>query len=244
VAEDSGSAEGGEPAAPTRPALAFNRQSLERFLMIFLFLLALYAIIDQQVGTSFAMLAGVVLYPVFGFGGALPVLTILLLGLATTTIGSVLRDHYTNWVKMARTQRVIRAWSRERMEAMRKGQQTRVQMLMEAQKGFAKDQMEMMTSPYKATAWTMFFFIVMIVWLRLFVDTVLLDHGTQWITVPWSTHVFLPLFVVIMPTWLLLYSLLAIPFGQIVTRILRYVRFRRRLQAMGVPLRAEPDETA
>ena len=244
MADDSGSAEGGEPAAPTRPGLPFNRQSLERFLMIFLFLLALYAIIDQQVGTSFATLAGSVLYPVFGFGGTLPVLTILLLGLATTTIGSVLRDHYTNWVKMARTQRVIRAWSRERMEAMRKGQQTRVQMLMEAQRGFAKDQMEMMTSPYKATAWTMFFFIVMIVWLRLFVDTVLLDHGNQWITVPWSTHVFLPLGVVIMPAWLLLYSLLAVPFGQIVTRILRYIRFRRRLQAMGVPLRAEPKEPA
>jgi len=90
----------------------------------------------------------------------------------------------------------------------------------------------------------MFFFIVMIVWLRLFVDTVLLDHGNQWITVPWSTHVFLPLGVVIMPAWLLLYSLLAVPFGQIVTRILRYIRFRRRLQAMGVPLRAEPKEPA
>jgi len=247
VADDSGSADVEEDAetAPTaRPPAPFSRPSLTRFLMIFLFLLALYAIIDPAVGTGFAAFANVVLFPMFGFGGTLPVLTILLAGLLTTTIGSIIRDHYTNWVKMARTQRVIRAWSRERMEAMRKGQQTRVQMLMEAQKGFAKDQMEMMTSPYKATAWTMFFFIVMIVWLRLFVDTVLLDHGTQWITVPWSTHVFLPLFVVIMPAWLLLYSLLAIPFGQIVTRILRYVRFRRRLQAMGVPLRAEPDETA
>jgi uncharacterized membrane protein (DUF106 family) len=216
---------------------------MERFLMIFLFLLALYAIIDQQVGTSFATLANVVLYPVFGFGGALPVLTILLLGLATTTIGSVLRDHYTNWVKMARTQRLMRAWSRERMEAMRKGQQTRLQMLMEAQKGFAKDQMEMMTSPYKATAWTMFFFIVIFVWLRLFVDNVLQNLGNQWIAVPWSTHVFLNS-AYLLPSWVLLYSLLAIPFGQIITRVLRYVRFRRRLLAMGVPLREEPDQTA
>jgi uncharacterized membrane protein (DUF106 family) len=140
---------------------------------------------------------------------------------------------------MARTQRLMRAWSRERMEAMRKGQQTRLQMLMEAQKGFAKDQMEMMTSPYKATAWTMFFFIVIFVWLRLFVDNVLQNLGNQWIAVPWSTHVFLNS-AYLLPSWVLLYSLLAIPFGQIITRVLRYVRFRRRLLAMGVPLRAEP----
>ncbi len=243
MADDSGSAEGSEAAETTRPAPAFSRQSMSRFLMIFLFLLALYAIIDQQVGTSFASIAGVVLFPVFGFGGTLPVLTILLLGLVTTTVGAVLRDHYTNWVKMARTQRVMRAWSHERLEAMRKGQQTRLQKLMEAQKEFSKDQMEMMTSPYKATAWTMFFFIVIFVWLRLFVDNVLQNLGNQWIAVPWSTHVFLNS-AYLLPSWVLLYSLLAIPFGQIVTRVLRYVRFRRRLLAMGVPLRAEPGETA
>jgi hypothetical protein len=37
---------------------------------------------------------------------------------------------------------------------------------------------------------------------------------------------------------------LAIPFGQIITRVLKYIRFRRRLEEMGVPLRAGPSETA
>src|SRR5207245_8107886 len=64
VADDSGSADVEESAetAPTavRP-MPFSRPSLTRFLMIFLFLLALYAIIDPAVGTGFAAFANVVL---------------------------------------------------------------------------------------------------------------------------------------------------------------------------------------
>jgi uncharacterized membrane protein (DUF106 family) len=247
VADDSGSADDEEDAEETatqvRPTTPFSRPSLTRFLMIFLFLLALYAIIDPQVGTGFAAFANLALFPMFGFGGFLPVLTILLAGLLTTTIGSIIRDHYTNWVKMARTQKVMSAWRKEQMEAMRKGQQTRLSQLKEAQQGFMKDSMEVQTAPMKSMAWTMFMFIVIFTWLRLFVDVVLQDHGNQWISVPWSNHVFLNS-VYLFPSWVLLYSLLALPFGQIVVRVLKYFRFRRRLQAMGVPLRAGPDETA
>src|SRR5207249_11515613 len=46
------------------------------------------------------------------------------------------------------------------------------------------------------------------------------------------------------PFLVLLYSLLAIPFGQIVTRVLKYVRFRRRLEEMGVSHQIGPTETA
>ena len=223
---------------PARPTVGFTR-----FIMIFLGLMAVYAFIDPNVGIGFASVANVVLFPTIGFGGRLPTLTILLAGLLTTTISSVIRDHYTNWVKMARTQKVVRAWSKERFEAMRKGQQTRLSKLMEAQKGFQKDQMEMMSSPYKTMAWTYILFIVVFVWLRLFVDITLANGGDQWIAVPWSNHVYLNS-AVLLPSWVLLYSLLAIPFGQIITRVLKYVRFRRRLEEMGVPLRAGPTETA
>jgi len=246
VADDSGSAdveESTETAPLARPPAPFSRPSLTRFLMIFLFLLALYAIIDPAVGAGFAGYADKVLSPMFGFGGTLPVLTILLAGLLTTTIGSIIRDHYTNWVKMARTSKVMGAWRKEQMEALRKGQQTRLAQLKEAQQGFMKDQMEVQTAPMKSMAWTMFMFIVIFTWLRLFVDVVLQGLGNQWIAVPWSTHVFVNA-VYVFPSWVLLYSLLALPFGQIVVRVLKYFRFRRRLQAMGVPLRAGPDETA
>src|SRR6266568_643810 len=182
-----------EPTETTTPGPVLNRMSFCRFLMIFLFLLALYALIDPQVGLGFAGVANFAFAPLIGFGGTLPVLTILLAGMLTTTISSIIRDHYTNWVQMA---------------------------------------------PMKSTAWTMFMFIVVFTWLRLFVDITLGNLGNQWIAVPWSTHVFLNS-AVVFPSWVLLYSLLAIPFGQIVIRLLKYVRFKRRLDSMGVPLQPQ-----
>jgi len=246
VAEDSGSTETAERAESTesvRPKMAFNRPSLTRFIMIFLGLLAIWALIDQQLGQAFASIANVGLMPVIGFGGALPVVTILLAGMLTTTISSFIRDRYTNWVKMARTQKIMSAWRKEQMDAVRKGQTTKLEKLKEAQQSFMKDSMEMQTTPLKSMAWTMFMFIVIFTWLRLFVDFVLLDHGNQWIAVPWSNHVYLNS-IYVFPSWVLLYSLLALPIGQIITRVLKYIRFKRRLEAMGVPLRAEADDGA
>src|SRR6266540_3046151 len=252
VDEDSGSEESPEPdespdesttepTGTTPPGPVLNRMSFSRFLMIFLFLLALYALIDPQVGLGFAGIANFAFAPLIGFGGTLPVLTILLAGMLTTTLSSILRDHYTNWVKMARTQKIMAAWRKEQMEAIRKGQQTKLEKLKEAQQGFLKDSMEVQMAPMKSTAWTMFMFIVVFTWLRLFVDVTLGHLGNQWIAVPWSTHVFLNA-ANVFPNWVLLYSLLAIPFGQIVIRLLKYVRFKRRLDTMGVPLQPQPDE--
>jgi len=256
VVDDSGSTEESEseeteesePAEPTAaetldttpPRPTLTRPSFSRFIMIFLFLLALYALIDPQVGLGFAGVANFLFSPTIGFGGALPTVTILLAGMLTTTVSSIIRDHYTNWVKMARTQKVMGAWRKEQMEALRKGQQTKLEKLKEAQAGFMKDSMEVQMAPLKATAWTMFMFIVVFTWLRLFVDFTLQDHGNQWIAVPWSNHVFLNS-VYVFPSWVLLYSLLAIPFGQIIVRVLKYVHFRRRLDSMGIPLQAQPD---
>src|SRR5207302_11507294 len=119
-------AEASPPATPRAPP------SFSRFIMIFLGLLAIYAIISPDVGVGFASIANLALFPVIGFGGAPPTVTILLAGILTTTISFVIGDHYTNWVKMARIQEVMRAWRKEQMEAMRKGQTTRLAKLKEA----------------------------------------------------------------------------------------------------------------
>lgn len=212
--------------------------------MVFLGLLALFAMFDPGIANNFAVLAGVALMPLIGFGGRLPVITILLAGMLTTTISSILRDRFTDWVKMARTNKTMAAWRKEQMDAVRKGNAAKLEKLKAAQQTFMKDQMAMVYAPYKMMALTMLFFIVLVTWLRYFVETLLYSQGNQWIAVPWSPNVYLPTFVVIMPGWLLLYSLLAIPFSQVVSRLLKYIRFRRRLEEMGVPIEPEPEQAA
>jgi len=230
VADETGTSE--------TPRRTVQAPSVSRFLMIFLFLLGLWTLIDANLRDGFAFAADVVLWPLIGFGGRMAVITILLAGVFTTTVSSVLRHYFSDWVKMARTQRWLRSWQRERMDAIRKGNKARVEQLLEAQKGFSKDLLDLQASPLKATALTFFMFIVVFNWLTSFVTVRLGGAGNMWIAVPWSPNVFL-LDVYVFPAWLLLYSLLAIPFGQIVGRVLKYVRFRRRLHELGVPLRAD-----
>lgn len=238
----SAGAEGAAAAGETVRAPA-PTMSLSRFVMVFLFLLAFWTLFDPTLADLFGSAAGAVLMPVIGFGGWMPAITILLAGMLTTTVSSILRDYFTDWVKQARTQKMMTSWRKANMEALRKGNQAEVAKLREIQKGFQKDMMELSFSPYKSMALTMFLFIVIFTWLRLFVDVILRDLGNQFIAVPWSSNVWLPS-VYVLPSWVLLYSLLALPFGQIVARVLKYVRFRRRLQEMGVPLRAGTGDAA
>jgi uncharacterized membrane protein (DUF106 family) len=236
VATDTAEAE--TPSAPT--VQRSNKTSLSRFIMIFLGLLAIWAIVDPQLSQAFGSIAGTVLYPAIGFNGAAPVITILIAGLLTTSISSILRHHYTDWIKMMRFQRTSAALRKEQMDAVRKGNQSQVSKFREIQQDLMRKNMDIQFAPMKSMAWTFFLFIVIFTWLRFFVDQVLLGFGNQFFAVPWSTRVFMEASFVL-PSWILLYSLLAIPFGQIMARVLKYIRFRRVLQERNLPLKPEPE---
>lgn len=208
--------------------------------MIFLGLLAIWAIVDPQLSQAFGSLAGTVLYPVIGFNGAAPVITILIAGLLTTSISSLLRHHYTDWIKMMRFQRTSAALRKEQMDAVRKGNQSQVSKFREIQQDLMRKNMDIQFAPMKSMAWTFFLFIVIFTWLRFFVDQVLGAIGNQYFAVPWSPRVFMEASFVL-PSWILMYSLLAIPFGQIMARVLKYIRFRKVLQGRNLPLKPEPE---
>ena len=236
----------------TKPALTARKQpvkqpakgSFTRFLMIFLFLLAIVTIFQPGMAQEFGNLAGLVLVPLIGFGGRYPVLTVLLAGALTTGISSILRDHYTDWIKMVRMQKTTSAWQKALREAMRKGNKAEVNKLNKIREGFTKDQMDVQLNSMKPLAWTFFLLIVVFAWLSVFRNSTLLVTGGQYFAVPWAPDVYVNYVPFLFPSWILLYSLLAIPIGQILTRVLKYVRFRKRLLKMGVPLEPESPESS
>ncbi len=221
-----------------------QKGSFTRFLMIFLFLLAIVAIFQPQMALGFGNVAGLALAPVIGFNGAAPVITILLAGALTTGVSSLLRDHYTDWIRMTRMQRVNASWQKEYRDAMRKGNRSRMDKLQKIRQEFMKEQMDIQINSMKPLAWTFFLFIVLFAWLNVFVNSTLLNGGGQYFAVPWASNVYVNYVPFLFPSWILLYSLLAIPIGQILTRVLKYVRFKRKLEAMRVPIRPESQDTA
>jgi len=225
--------------APAKPA---SKGAITRFLMIFLFLLAIVALFDPTMAQGFGAAASLVLFPVIGFGGRYTVLTVLLAGATTTGVSSILRDHYTDWVRMVRFQKTNGAWQKQYRESMRKGNRSQTEKLNKVRQGFMKDQMDIQLSSMKPLAWTFFLFIVLFAWLNVFVNQTLLSTGGQYFAVPWASNVYVNYVPFLFPSWILMYSLLAIPIGQILIRVLKYVRFRRKLEAMGVPIRPESED--
>jgi len=219
---------------PTRPARPPPTpwQSFTRFGLIFLGVMALYAMFDPSIGRSLAGAAGTILFPLIGFGGKYPVITILLGGLLTTTISGVLRHYLTPWIKMARMNKINQALSKENMDAMRKGNMAKVEKVKEKRMEVMKEFTDIQWVSIKQIGATMLLFIVFYTWLSLFMTETLVPAGNVMFSVPWSWNAnFFDAFV--LPTWLLLYSLLAIPFGQVLQRVLKYFSFRHRLEEMG-----------
>jgi len=233
-----------EPPPETVRRPAMGKGSLQRFIMIFLGMLALFSFIDPGLSSGFATAAGLVLEPVIGFGGRYPAITILLAGMLTTSISSILRHYHMDWVKMARNQKVMAGFRKENMEALRKGNQSKIAKMKKIQQGLMKENSEVSLNSMKPMIYTFFLFIVLFVWLRVFVDQTLISLGNMYIAVPWAPQVYLEYVPLWLPSWILLYSLLAIPIGQVITRVLKYISFRRKLEAMGLSLRAAPEETA
>jgi len=235
---DKGEPKGGETVVRPRPT---PRQSFQRFIMIFLGILALYVLIFPDVGRSFGFVAGAIMEPVIGFDGHAPVITILLAGLVTSTVSTVVRHFFTPWVRMAKMNATMGAFRKESMEAFRKQNTSRVQKLRERQSQMMAEYQDVQLVPLKLMAYTMFFFVVIFTWLRLFVDEKLSTMGNLYFAVPWSFNTAL-LATYVFPSWILLYSLLAIPFSQVVQRVLKYFTFRKRLQDLGEITEFTPPE--
>ncbi len=232
-----------EATREVTPRPAMGKGSFQRFIMIFLGMLALFSFIDPGLSQGFAAVAGAVLFPVIGFGGRYPAITILLAGMLTTSISSILRHYHMDWVKMARNQKVMAAFRKENMDAMRKGNQSKIAKMKKIQQGLMKENSEVSLNSMKPVIYTFFLFIVLFVWLRVFVDQTLSRLGNMYIAVPWAPQVYLEYVPIWLPSWILLYSLLAIPIGQVITRVLKYISFRRKLEAMGLSLKAVPEDT-
>lgn len=208
------------------------RQSVFRFLLIFLGLLAIWTLFDPNLNSSFASLANYILMPIIGFNGMFPVVTILMTALITTVISAAARDYFVDWVKVAKFNKISSSWRKENMQAIRSGNTARAARLKESYAEIQKDMVDVQMAQMKPTILTMFLFLVIFVWLRSFIDVFLAYVGNLWITVPWASNVYLPMFIPpIFTAWILLSIISGYPLSTLVTRALKFVRFRRRLEA-------------
>ena len=92
--------------------------SMLLYLLVFMFLIIFIFPMLQEPMTDFGW---AVFYPLIGFGGKYPVLTLFCAGIIVVTLSSLLTNFFTDWIKMGEMQEMSKAFQAEITKARKEG---------------------------------------------------------------------------------------------------------------------------
>ena len=174
-------------------------------------------------------------FQVIDFGGQYPVPTLMIMGSIMILLSSGIRTLMTNTLEQQKAQAFSSAFNKELRQARLDNNLYKVKKLMEMQPVMMQKSMESSNQMMKSMPFTMLIVVPIFLWVRYFVDVTLREAGTQIISVPWAMNA-IPLasgtditWSFFIPAWILVYSLISIPIGQIITRVIRAIQFKRYL---------------
>lgn len=198
-----------------------------QFFQIFLFMIVIFFLLDQRLRNLLGTAVGFVLNPVIGFGGRLPILTILLAALIMIAASTVVRHLLVDWVKVARIQNTMRAFQKAMREARAARDTRRIEQLTKFQSKLMGLQAELSSGQLKPMAGTMLIVIPLFAWLWQFVQG--LDY--QFFTAPWNPSV--DMFKsTVLPHWILFYTAVSVPFGTLLQKALKYYSWKEHWHLM------------
>jgi len=214
------SASGAGGARPPRPDIG------SQMILLLSFMLALFIMFDQNLRKALGNLVGVGLTPLIGFHGDQPILTLMFTGLLMSFFSIAVRHIFIDWVDQARNQRITSAFQKELRDARKDNNTYKLKKLTEMQPEIMAQSLKASQTQLKLMPITMLVIIPIFAWLANFVY---IDLASTSLSVPWEYNASLK-GTNVLPNWVLLYSLLTLPFGQALTRVLKYFSFTRRLR--------------
>ena len=210
--------------AEEKPSMGSSPMMIMMFMLLMMFIL-----FDPNIRRAMGMALDPVLTPALGFDYRFPLLTVLLAGMMSITFSTVLRHFTTDWMKLARIQKTQSAFNKEMRDARLKNDAAKLKKLQEKQPEIMKMSLMLSSSQMKLMPITMIIIIPVFTWLWIFMDRL----PVITVSVPWAAKVSLISGdVCFFPNWIVLYSLLSIPFSQVLQRVLKLVKFRERIAAL------------
>jgi uncharacterized membrane protein (DUF106 family) len=193
-----------------------------------MFILVVFVMFDPVLRQALGDIVGMVFGPVIGFGGNYPTLTLILAGMIMTGLTIVVRHFFTDYVQQAESQKIVGAFNKELRKARLDNNTFKTKKLMEQQPKIMEKSMKMTGSQLKLMPVTLLIVVPIFAWVAVFMSQV----TSPLIAVPWAFGVDLNALNLFFPNWVLLYSLISIPFSQILSRLLRYYDFKKRLNEL------------
>lgn len=208
------------PAQGEMPAMP----SMKPMLITLVVMIAVMAF-NEQIGRAL----NYVFEPLIGFGGRYVVLTLVLAGIIMTGISTIIRAYMTDTVSQTRNQREMSAFNAELRKARLENNLYKMKKLMNQQQQMMGKQMQSTSNMMKVMPITMLIIIPIYAWVRFFINEGAANlAGTTLISVPWgSMELYMNIWAI-----LAVYTLISIPFGQFVGRIVRAYEFKRRLKEL------------
>ncbi len=168
------------------------------------------------------------------FDGEYPVLTLVIAGLVMITVSTIVRSLMTDPVKMARNQQIQNDFNKEFRQARIENNLFKMKKLQEMQPQIMAMSMEQSTVQMKSMPVTMVFLMPVYAWVWYF----LREGGAYFATaplvdLPWATGFDLNTYLLgFFPAWIIIYTLVSMPIGQIESRLMRYAFLKRDLKKL------------
>lgn len=216
----------GSPGAPGPGARPPRPDIGSQMITMMAFVFALVIMFDNNLRQGLGSIVGTALEPAVGFQGHMPILTLLFTGLIMSFSSIIVRHFFVDWVGQARSQRIATAFQKELREARTSNNTYKLKKLTELQPQIMAQSLKSSQTQLKLMPVTMLVVIPIFAWLANFVYITIPSTS---FSVPWAFNANMTSSNVL-PNWILLYSLLTLPFGQVLTRALKYFSFRKKLK--------------
>jgi len=200
---------------------------MPRIMTIFMFVIAVFILFEPNLRNGLGAIVGYGLEPLIGFGGQYPIITLFATGMIMTGLTIVIRHFFVDYVEQIRNQKIVSAFNKELRQARLENNTFKTKKLTEQQDKILKKSMDVTSSQLKLMPITLIVVIPIFAWLSVFMSKIV--SGA--FSVPWAFNADLNA-VIMLPAWILLYSLISVPFGQFLMRTLRYFSFRKRLDQL------------
>lgn len=175
-----------------------------------------------------------VVFRYIAFDGKYPVLTLIIAGLVMITVSTVIRSLMSDPIQMARNQQIQSDFNKEFRQARIENNLFKMKKLQEQQPQIMAMSMEASTQQMKVMPITMLFIIPVYAWVWFF----LIPDGTYFagdlvsnltVNMPWGSLDLNTMLMGFFPAWIVIYTMVSLPIGQIENRLIRFVLLKKRL---------------
>lgn len=194
-------------------------QGSQMMVFLFIIIITMFIFADAGIRSWIEVTFNSVFYPLIGFDGNFPIITIVLAGIIVVFLSSFFQNLFTDYKKMGEAQEIMKAYQAEMRKATKEGNTNRVNKLRKMQPQIMKKQTEVQSNSMKPMMFLFIFIVPIFIWLRYFLSNL----PYYYFTVPWAKNVSFFDNSILWQSWLWIYLIFSMIIGQLLRAGFKYI---------------------